>query len=495
MRTNHSPVTRRLHGRHISAKGHPLQKGFRAAKSTFFAWLLVLGQGMALQAYGQELTDLSPKLPDGQQRAFPTAEGHGAAAKGGRGGRVIYVTNLDEQGEGSLRACIEAAGPRNCVFRVSGTITLEDASIIATSPYLTIAGETAPGDGIAIRNGPLQLRPSLEIKTHDVIVRHIRFRPGPHSVRSCCSQAIGVYTRAAKDVIFDHISASWGSDETMDSEYAQRLTVQWSIFSEPLLHGGPGKRNRARNMLLTKGGDFSVHHNLFAYSKFRNPQIVPDIPGTTMEVVNNVLYSPQWEYIVALDNGWVSVDGNVIGNVKFSGENLATDHLIHFFDNVKENGFKIYLKDNWDEDYRTSDDLPEDLVVAPEHRKFITETPVLEPLVRAQPALQAMGSVLNNAGATRPKRDAVDQRIVRQVRDRRGGLVKKHPEDVGGWPELLSTTPPEDNDQDGMADIWELKWGLDPEDPADGSADADADGWTNLEEYFHELAGDGIGMQ
>src|SRR6185295_621349 len=124
---------------------------------------------------------LSPKLPDGRQRAFPTAEGFGAAAVGGRGGKIIYVTNADESGPGSLRACIEEAGPRNCVFRVAGTITLNTSSLVINNPFLTIAGETAPGGGIAIRNTGTQLRPSVEVKTHDVIIRHIRIRPGPHT--------------------------------------------------------------------------------------------------------------------------------------------------------------------------------------------------------------------------------------------------------------------------------------------------------------------------
>lgn len=435
----------------------------------------------------------SPQLPDGQQRAFPTAEGHGAAAQGGRGGRAIYVTNIDEDGPGSLRACIEDRGPRTCIFRVSGTIVLEELPLVAIHPYLTIAGETAPGGGIAIRNGPLQLRPSLEIRTHDVIVRHVRIRPGPHEVKSCCSGAIGVYTRASRDIIFDHISASWGSDETMDSEFAERLTVQWSIFSEPLFSGGPGKSTRARNMLLTKGGDFSVHHNLFSHSIFRNPQLAPQEPGTTIEVVNNLLYSPRWQYVVALDNRWTEVAANIIGNFKLTGKTIDSDQLVHLFDN-KKNGYRLFLQDNIDEDNRATEDLPEEYVLAYEHREYAVDTPVVTPMVHADPATTVYETVLQHAGATRPVRDEVDLRIVQEVRDRSGRILKRNPEKVGGWPTLASGTPYEDQDMDGIADDWELRMGLDPTDEDDGYLDKDGDGWTNLEEFLHELAGDGVGM-
>lgn len=184
---------------------------------------------------------------------------------------MIYVVNTNESGQGSLRACIEASGPRICIFRTGGTIVLREGSLVVRHPFLTIAGETAPGGGIAIRNGETQIRPSIEIVTNDVIIRHIRLRPGPHAVKACCSGGLGMYSSSAKDIMLDHISASWGSDETIDSEDASNFTWQWGIASEPLLRGGPGKDKRARNMLFTKGGNVSVHHSLFAFGQFRNP--------------------------------------------------------------------------------------------------------------------------------------------------------------------------------------------------------------------------------
>lgn len=260
----------------------------------------------------EEHDNLSPKLPDGRQRAFPTAEGFGAAAIGGRGGRVLYVTSLEESGPGTLRECVEAAGPRNCVFRVAGTIILDDAPLVIKNPFITIAGETAPGGGIAIRNSDKQVRPSVSIETSDVVIRHIRIRPGPHAVEACCSGALGLYTKAATNIMLDHISFSWGSDETVDSEDATNFTLQWALVGEPLLNGGPGKRNRARNALFTKGGNITVHHSLFVDGQFRNPQIKMAEPGAVADVVNNVLFSPQWQYVITLGDEWTKINANIV---------------------------------------------------------------------------------------------------------------------------------------------------------------------------------------
>ena len=453
-------------------------------------WLSSLDEAPA----GGPISYIPPKLPDGRQRAFPTAEGFGAGARGGRGGTAIFVTNTADKGPGSLRACIDAAGPRTCVFRVSGTIMLDTRSLVIRNPYLTIAGETAPGDGIAIRNGPGQLRPSIEILTHDVIVRHLRLRPGPHIVAACCSGALGLYGKDATDIILDHISASWGSDETIDSEDATNVTLQWSFVTEPLLDGGPGKDNRARNMLMTKGGNLSVHHNLFAFGKFRNPLFQTSAPSMAADVVNNVLYSPVWDYVIGFSDRWAPVRANVVGNYKIEGKRTIADHLVYAFEEGGH-GFSFYLADNIDETYRADDTIADDEVIAEEMRRSVTSTPIEVAEVRAAPPRQAYDDVLSMAGATRPVRDAVDERIVDAVRTRKGSLLKSSPEKVGGWPVLASAPPPPDGDEDGVADDWELSVGLAPSDPQDAQMDLDGDGWTNLEEYLHELAGDGPGMR
>lgn len=433
---------------------------------------------------------IAPKLPDGRQRAFPTAEGFGAAAKGGRGGRVIFVDTLADSGRGSLRACIEASGPRTCIFRRSGLITLKTASLVVRNPYLTIAGETAPGDGIALRNSPLQLRPSLEISTHDVIVRFIRIRPGPHPVAACCSGALGFYGTVSTDIIVDHVSASWGSDETIDSENARNVTVQWSFVTEPLLNGGPGKHDRARNMYMTKGGNFSIHHNLFALGKFRNPQFQTSGHDDIEDVVNNVLYSPVWDYVISFSDRWGPVRANVVGNYKITGVDQDDDRLVHLF-NDGGHGFSIFLRDNFDEKYIPDETVAVDEALEEKMRRFVVPTAFATPSIQTSTAKEAYEKVLDSAGATRPKRDVVDRRVVEDVRSRSGDLLRTKPQDVGGWPVLKSAVPPADDDEDGMPNTWERKVGLNAENPSDGQEDRNGDGWTNLEEYLHVLAGDG----
>lgn len=432
---------------------------------------------------------LPPKNTDGSQRAFPTAEGFGAAAKGGRNGAVIYVTNLEESGAGSLRACIEASGPRTCIFRVGGTIELNSASLVIRNPFITIAGETAPGGGIAIRNSSTLIRPSIEIVTNDVIIRHLRLRPGPHTVKACCSGALGMYTTGARNIMLDHISASWGSDETIDSEEATNFTFQWGLVGEPLLKGGPGKKNRARNMLFTKGGNLTVHHTLFTTGKFRNPQIKMKNPGAVADVVNNVMYSPEWQYVVSFGDEWVHTRANVVGNYKMKGVNDKDDHLVYLFEESGL-GHSIYLHDNYDEPYRVDAAAADDLVISPEQRSYVVTTRFPAPEVRTTSPQVAYEEVIANAGATRPKRDAVDTRLIEAVANRKGKLLKSDPETVGGWPELESGTPYTDTDHDGISDEWEKANGLNAEDSEDGQMDSDGDGWTNLEEFLHGLAGD-----
>ena len=477
-----------------------VSSAFRANDTLLlFACHLILGillSGVVVQAQEavaqNAVTSNGPftsKLPDGRQRAFPSAEGFGAAAIGGRGGRVIFVVNLNEFGEGSLRNCIEASGPRTCIFRTGGTIVLNESSLVVSNPYLTISGESAPGGGIAIRNGPTQIRPSIEIRTNDVIVRHLRLRPGPHKVIACCSGALGLYTAAATNIMLDHISASWGSDETVDSEGATNFTWQWGIASEPLLNGGPGKKNRARNMLFAEGGNITVHHSLFAHGKFRNPQIKMKIKGAVADVVNNVFYSPEWQYVLSFGDEWTATRANVVGNYKIAGKNKNDGHMIHIFDE-SSNGHSIYIKDNYDDPYRTNSEQADDLVVDEDHRNVVVTSPFDAPIVRTMTPLEAYESVLANSGATKPVRDQVDRRIVKEVKNRSGRLLKNDPEDVGGWPELEKGTPYDDGDRDGIADDWESNNGLDPTNSDDGTLDHDGDGWTNLEEFLHAKAGD-----
>jgi pectate lyase len=225
-------------------------------------------------------------------KAFPTAEGFGADALGGRGGVVIEVTNLDDSGPGSLRDAVEREGPRTVVFRVGGTIAVE-RPIRVRDPYITIAGQTAPGDGVLIRNHRANTDAPITIETHDVVIRHLRLRPGPSGEPSCCVDALGLM-EGARNVIIDHVSLSWGVDELLGaSEDASDFTVQWSILSEALHRSNHAKDDRhSRGLLVStqEGGNVSIHHNLFAHNDGRNPEVA--LAYGIADIVNNVLYNP-----------------------------------------------------------------------------------------------------------------------------------------------------------------------------------------------------------
>ena len=196
-----------------------------------------------------------------QQLAFPTAEGYGKYSKGGRGGIVYEVTNLNDSGEGSLRAAIEASGPRTVVFKVSGTIILESPLSIK-SPYITIAGQTAPGDGICIRRHPLNIR------ADHVIVRYVRVRLGDESGNDYDA----VSSRYTKHIILDHLSTSWSVDECMSIYHCDSVTVQWCLISESMSKSNHIKGSHGFGGIW--GSNYGTyHHNLLAHHSSRNPRM------------------------------------------------------------------------------------------------------------------------------------------------------------------------------------------------------------------------------
>ena len=429
-------------------------------------------------------------------KAFPTAEGFGAKALGGRGGAVIEVTNLDDSGPGSLRHAVEQAGPRTIVFRVGGTIKVH-RPIRIRDPYITIAGQTAPGDGIMIRNLPVNGEPPLTVETHDVVIRHLRLRPGPSGVPSCCVDALGLMD-GTRNVMIDHVSMSWAVDENLGaSGDASDFTVQWSILSEALRRGGHADdETHSRGLLVSTeegGGNVSIHHNLFAHNEGRNPEVA--LSYGVADIVNNVLYNPNFRMIeISEANG--KPYANVVGNIMRNGENTKinnphiNNHIVRARD-VEDGaleGFVMYVVGNVDELFRTDDDMPEEISVIEEDRRFLAAERQPAPFVPTTRALQAFEDVLNRAGATLPRRDSVDERIIEEVDDYEGEVIDD-PSEVG-WPKLANGTPPVDTDRDGMPDDWEQRLGLDPQDPADRNGDVTGNGYTNLEDYLNELAGD-----
>jgi len=218
--------------------------------------------------------------------AFPQAEGFGAYALGGRGGKVIFVDNLNDDGPGSLRAAVNDPEPRIVIFRVSGTIELE-SHLMIRHPYITIAGQTAPGDGICLKKFLMKID-----HTHDVIVRGIRVRPGIES--GLDGDAIdGIDVHYSQNVIVDHCSASWSTDEILNTnKQSTDITVQWCIFSESLNNSIHHKGEHG--YAATIGGyRASYHHNLFAHNKGRNPSIGGSDDSRTeqLDFRNNVIYN------------------------------------------------------------------------------------------------------------------------------------------------------------------------------------------------------------
>jgi hypothetical protein len=421
--------------------------------------------------------------------AFPGAEGFGARSIGGRGGKVLFVTNLNDSGEGSLRRAVEADGPRTVIFRVSGTISLK-SKLVVRKPFITIAGQTAPGDGICLKNH------ALAIAADHVIVRYIRCRPGDNAKAESDSISIS----SGRDIIVDHCSASWSVDETLSASSRGQLgnvTVQWCIISESLNdsihHKGPhGYGSLIRGSF---GNGYTYHHNLYAHHRARLPRPgnyidrTKDPEGFVLDFRNNVIYN--WAsraagYNADGSNGTNSITKmNFVGNYYKAGVNSKGDLAFSesttsaraWFSGNCMNG--SYPDDPWS--LVTFSKFSADDMEA-----YKQSGPIPVPAVKTDDAITAYRRVLAEAGAVLPKRDDVDIRIVDDVKNGTGKIIDDE-QQVGGWPELKSTEPPDDCDKDGIPDAWEKQHDLDPDDPADGKADTNADGYTNLEEYLNSI--------
>jgi hypothetical protein len=390
-------------------------------------------------------------------RAFPEAEGFGAYARGGRGGDVYHVTQLLDDGPGSLRHGVRtASGPRTIVFDVPGTIDLE-SPLILDVPYLTVAGQTAPGGGITLRGYGTIIQ-----DTHDVIVRYLRFRPGDMNAgpaRGEGFQSDALWVRDASNVIIDHVSASWGIDETLSlTREVDQITVQWSIISESLRDSYHAKGPHGYGSIIATA-------------------------GLRLDFANNVIYDWGMRAGYSGDDG-AGVLMNYVGNYLVAGPSTAPSVSATAF-LVSSPGPRIHQAGNLiDSDRngirqgRAAGWIMFDGEPTPQGVRFAF------PTLHLDDALTAYHRVLAEAGASR-FRDAVDVRIVNDVSRESGALIDSQSQ-VGGWPELPFAPPPRDGDRDGMPDAWERSAGLDPEDPLDRNGDRNGDGYTNLEEYLNE---------
>ncbi len=474
---------------------------------------LGLGLGLSL-GLGLGLGLLFAVTPaSAQTPAFPGAQGGGAYSVGGRGGQIIEVTSLDDDGPGTLREALLTQVPRIIVFRVGGIIELESAIWISGDQYsyVTIAGQTAPGGGILVSGQSSSESGIMFNNAHDIVIRYLRGRKGYNANQQTQTGDPIVFANGVYNAIVDHCSVSWTSDQNMsvwsDSNPAHDITFQWNLFAEPLSSHPTsiivGSGTDTEGML-----DIDIHHNLFITPGHR----LPNFKAKRGRIINNLAYN--WGWRAAGFSGGVEVD--VIGNIYIKGPaTMAQSYITEVLwrmggdgqsggplgdpsfyivgnightntDPAADNWAMISECEGWDPTgnpmsltYRR--DVPLDGGTFP---ITVHPTTILEDLLLAECGAYRQ---LNGDGGWVHNRDAVDIRLVEECRTRNGGQLPDTEEDVGGYPVISSGTPYPDTDGDGMADDWETAQGLDPNDPADGNQDADLDGYTNVEEFLNGL--------
>ncbi|GAB3954422.1 pectate lyase [Spirosoma harenae] len=434
---------------------------------------LLLCSSVSMITYGQSA--FSKPL------AFPGAEGFGRYTTGGRGGKVIIVRNLDDAGPGSFREAIETRGPRIVVFAVSGTIALK-SKILIRQGNLTIAGQSAPGDGICLKNY------NLSIEANNVIIRYMRFRLGDEANQ----QDDAITGLRQKKIIIDHCSMSWATDECASFYDNENFTMQWCIIGESLnksvhekgAHGYGG---------IWGGLGASFHHNLIAHQHSRTPRFCGARyhKQPSREIVdfrNNVIYN--WEINSAY--GGEQGNHNLVNNYYKSGP-VTPEKLRSRIINPSKPYGKFYVSGNIvaGDELVSKNNLAGGIQCDRPDSALVTE-PFLVESIADQTAQQSYEQVLATAGASY-RRDAVDGRIVNDVRNGTAQFGREHKgiidsqTDVGGWPTLKQLSPLTDSDADGMPDDWETSHGLDLKNPADASQFKLDDQYTNVEVYLNTI--------
>ena len=452
-------------------------------------------------AQSKQVSDLSK---ENQAISFPGAEGFGKYTTGGRGGKVYIVSNLNDKGPGSFREAAEAKGNRIIVFSVSGTIHLE--SKLSIKGDATIAGQSAPGDGICIADH------SVSLGGDNIIVRYLRFRMGDKYQNggmvdgSGGDDAFGSVRR--KNVIIDHCSMSWSTDEVCSVYMGDSTTLQWNIISEPLnysYHFETGDKDFERHGYggIWGGSHLTAHHNLFAHCLSRNPRFNGTRLGASQEFAdfrNNLIYNWGHNNIYGGEAGHYNIVNNYFKygpstskNVRYRIINPSKTEQLPFGKWYVNGNFVDEAKDvsenNWLGIHMPGEATEADKKVA------VIDKPHLSGPIPQQSAIDAYEEILKSVGASFV-RDTLDQRIINDVKERKGRIIDvqggfphgtEYALTVNAWPTLRSTTPAPDGDSDGMPDEWEKKNGLNPNDAADAAGYKFSKLYTNVEVYLNGL--------
>lgn len=447
------------------------------------------------------------KIPaaDPEPAAFPGAEGFGKYTTGGRGGKVFIVTTLDDKGPGSFREAAEAKGKRIIVFALSGIIHLE--SRLSIKGDATIAGQTAPGDGICLADQ------SVSLGGDNIIVRYLRFRMGDKYQRGGMvdgnggDDAFGGVRR--KNIIVDHCSMSWSTDEVFSVYAGDSTTLQWNMISEPLnysYHFENGDKDYERHGFggIWGGKHLSAHHNLFAHCNNRNPRFngIRTTPEENVDYRNNVIYNWGSNNIYAGEGG----NYNLVNNYFKYGPSTNPNTRFRIVNPGKWEKpvipfGKYYVEGNYvdgspemSENNRLGIHMGNNGTEA-DKKEAVVDQPFATGTIVTQTATEAYQAVLEKTGASL-HRDTLDQRIVNDVKSRTGRFIDvqggfphgtAYELTMNAWPALRSLPTPADADQDGMPDAWEKKKGLNPKDAGDAAINTLDKHYTNIEMYINSL--------
>jgi pectate lyase len=435
---------------------------------------------------------ITPGYIFAQLLSFPGAEGYGKYSAGGRGGKVYKVTNLNDSGPGSLREAVREKGARIIIFEVSGNIKLESPLGIHHDS-VTIAGQTAPGEGICIQNYP------FTISANHVVIRYLRFRMG--DLTKYQDDALNGIN-GNSNIIIDHCSVSWGIDEVMSFWNVENITVQWCIISESLNSSIHEKGNHGYGGIWG-GTNSTYHHNLIAHHTSRTPRFSggSTTASHNVDFINNVIYNWGYNSVYGGEKGSINVVGNYYkpgpGTLKKVKNRIAEPWSSGkwFITNNFMEGDSTVTFNNWKGGVNPKDS---------EINEIKSPVPVSKFSFENESPQSAYCQVLKHAGASLPVRDNVDRRIINEVKSGKAiyqgrGYSKEYKlpphqitgmidsqEDVGGWPELNSLTAPVDSDNDGIPDEWEIRNNLNPSDPSDGNLYSEI-GSTLLENYINSI--------